>query len=336
MIARARLRSLVLALSACAWVSSAALAQPSDDDIAKAKKRFEEGKAFEDSEKWSDALAAFNDVAAVKMTPQVRFQIAFCDENLGHLVAAIRGYDEAVSLAQKDEERAKDVLKAAPVRAQALKAKVPHVNLDITGAGAQKTHFAVLIDDAPIDQGSLHAPIELDVGTHAIDLETVSSEGKEKKHVADVALAEHQEKTVRIEVPLVDATDVGSEPIKEAPKPEPEKPGNKIPAIVVGSVGIASLITSAVFLGLRQDTIATVSASCRSADMLSKCSPALKDTADNGRNYTYASVSLALIGVAALGTATALWFTVGKSTPGKPASTSIVLSPTQARLLTRF
>ena len=336
MIARVRLRSFVFALTASACVSTTALAQPSDDDIARAKKRFEEGKALEDGEKWSEALAAFNDVAAVKTTPQVRFQIAFCEENLGHFVAAIRGYEEAVSLAEKDEERAKDVLKAAPTRAQALKARVPSVNLEIKGPGAEKTRFAVLIDDAPVAESALHSPIQLDVGAHAIDLETVSKEGKSKKHVADITLAERQEKSVRIEVPLVDADEAGGEPIKPTPQPEPGKPGNKIPAIVVGSVGIASLITSAVFLGLRQDTIATVSASCRSADMLSKCSPALKDTADNGRSYTYASASLALIGVAALGTATALWFTVGKSTPGSSASTSVVLSPTRASVLTRF
>ncbi len=317
------LRTVAFAsLLACLRAPSA-LGAPTDDDIAKAKKRFEEGKSLEDANKWSDALAAFQDVAAVKMTAQVRFQIAFCDENLGHWVAALRGYDEALSLAEQDEERAKDVVQAAPERRDALKPRVPRIVFDLEGPGIEGgRRFAVLVDGAPVEADAIHLPVGFDVGAHTIDLETVSDGEKGTQHIADVTLVERQERRIRIDVPMLG---------RGAPRPPvvarpAASTGTKIPAIVVGSVGIASLIGAGVFLALRQDAISQVRDGCKDPDNDTGCDPKLIPIADDGRTYTYVSASLAAVGVAALGTAAVLWVTVGAN-HSNSASTSVVLSP---------
>ena len=149
-----------LALVACAFFAGVAYAAPTDEDIARAKMRFEEGKTLEDANKWADALAAFHEVAAVKMTPQVRFQIAFCEENLGRWVEALHGYDDAVTLAQADEERAKEVLRAAPERRDALHPRVPRIDIELAGPGAEgATQFTILIDGVPVDADAVHLPV---------------------------------------------------------------------------------------------------------------------------------------------------------------------------------
>jgi hypothetical protein len=321
------LRALALA-SLVAQVSPA-LAQPTGEDpIAWAKRRFEEGKALEDRERWKEALEAFQDVTKVKTTPQERFQIAFCEENLGHWVAALDGYAEALRLANEDPEKAKDVLKAAPERVSALEPRLPHVVVEVGGAGVHgQAGFVVLLDDQPIEAARYGQPIAVDVGRHTIDLQTTSQDGKVSTHVADVQVADGDSKSVSVDVPDVATTPAPAEPPKGTAPPTPPTSGTKVPAIVVGSVGLASLALAGVFLGLRQDAISTVRDGCTDPEHDRGCNPKLLPVAEDGQRYTYASASLAVIGAAALGTATVLWFTVGATKSAKTAPVSVVVSP---------
>jgi hypothetical protein len=313
-----------LAVSLAAVAPRAASADPNDDRIAAAKKRFEEGMALEDEARWKEARAAFEEVAAVKTTAQVRFQIAFCDEHLGRWVEALDGYAEALGLANADPDKAGDVLKAVPERVAALEPRLPHVVLDVGGPGAKgPARYAVLLDHRPVEPAKYGHPVAVDVGSHTIDLQTTSLEGKVDKRIDEITLSEGQAKKVRVEVPGPPAP--AARPVVHAPPPP--KAGTKIPAVVVGSVGLASLVVSGVFLGLRQDAISTVRDGCKDPDHDRGCDPKLAPIADDGRTYTYVSASLAAVGVAALGTAAALWFTVGASQPRKTGHARLVVSP---------
>ena len=70
------------------------------EELARARQVFNDGKLLEDKQAWDLALERFRAVARVKMTPQVRFHIALCEENLGRLVQAIKGFELAAEEAR--------------------------------------------------------------------------------------------------------------------------------------------------------------------------------------------------------------------------------------------
>src|SRR5262249_47147754 len=93
---RSRLVALLVATSivpASLPVYAQKAGVPSKVDLEKAKKAFFEGIAFEEQKKWDEALKRFEAVAKVRMTPQVRFHIALCKENLGMLVEALHDFE---------------------------------------------------------------------------------------------------------------------------------------------------------------------------------------------------------------------------------------------------
>src|SRR5438445_12559377 len=68
---------------------------PSAKEMEEAKKKFFEGMDLEKEKKWGEALKNFQDVAKVRMTPQVRFHIALCEEMEGMLIEALRDFEVA-------------------------------------------------------------------------------------------------------------------------------------------------------------------------------------------------------------------------------------------------
>src|SRR5262245_42744549 len=65
------------------------------EDLKRARERFAQAIALQTAGDWAGALALFKEVLAVKPTPQVRFNIALCEEKLGRLVAAMGDYELA-------------------------------------------------------------------------------------------------------------------------------------------------------------------------------------------------------------------------------------------------
>ena len=65
-----------------------ALAQDAAE-LKKARAQFQQATELEQAGNWTAALQAFREVGQVRMTPQVRFHIAVCEEKLGRLVAAL-------------------------------------------------------------------------------------------------------------------------------------------------------------------------------------------------------------------------------------------------------
>lgn len=64
----------------------------SQADLDRARGLFKEGVALSAEGDWAGALAKFQAVSQVKMTMQVAFNIAECEEHLGQLVAALGHY----------------------------------------------------------------------------------------------------------------------------------------------------------------------------------------------------------------------------------------------------
>jgi hypothetical protein len=73
-----------------------ALAQDADE-LKRARAQFQQATELEQAGNWAAALQQFREVGQVRMTPQVRFHIAVCEEKLGRLVAALGGYELALA-----------------------------------------------------------------------------------------------------------------------------------------------------------------------------------------------------------------------------------------------
>ncbi len=278
-------------------------------DLERLRKRFSEGIAREEEDKWAEALAIFNEVAKEKMSPQVRFHIALSEEKTGKLVSALAGYRDALEMAKQSGDAAADVLENAPKKIAALEPRIPKLVVRVEGDGV------ALLDGDPLAPDRNGATIALDPGRHVVAVRR----GTTETPVKTLTLEEGSKEVVTIPKPA-EAT---LPPIEPPPQAEvTREDGTKLPAVIVGSAGLASLVGGAVMFGLRQAAIDDVTSSCANPDTLTGCDPALQDTADRGRTYEYAAIGLAAGGAALLGTAAILWFTVGQDrVVTKPAPT---------------
>lgn len=300
--------------------------EPSDAELAAARALFQEGIDLEKSGDWAGAQEKFKRVGDVKMTPQVRFHIALCDENLGRWVAAINGFERAADLARGDD-KAKSVLENAPERAEKLRARVPRLTIEISG---KLTVSEIYLDGSAVAKSLLGTALPVDVGKHRIELRTDG----DIKLVRDVELAEKESETVTIEVddkdppppPLVPTTTATAPP--PPPPPPPPEP-SKVPAYVVGGAGIAFLAGAGVTFALRQSALADVDALCDGEEDCSLSPSELEEATarnDDGKMFNALTFVFAGVGVAALATAGVLYFVV--LTPEKGSTVAVGATPT--------
>jgi len=307
---------------------------PTPAELAEARDKFQKARHLEDGGQWSEALELLQRVAEVKMTPQVRFHIALCEENLGRLVSAINGFELAADEAKQSGALATDVQENAPARAEALRKRVPHIHLTVKG---RLTSSRILLDSAAVAPALVGSNIPVDPGTHAVDVET---DGKNAFH-KEVTLAERAMEDV--ELPIDDpektagTTPAGSPTTAATVAPPAVKSEGlsfppPLPVLIAGGVGVASLIGAGVFFGLRQSTISEVRDTCTDPDHDRGCDDRKKDVADRGATYTIVGDVLVGVGAAGVLAAGVLWFAVpslGQSgSNAAPNRTSVRVAPT--------
>src|SRR5678815_2007627 len=131
--------SLLLGLAAAALPATAAAqdtpaAESGAEALKKAREQFGQALALQTAGDWTGALTLLKEVAAVKSTPQVRFNMALCEEKLGRLVAALGDYELAAADARA--EKADQVAEEVEARREALSQKIPKLTVK-RGAGAE-------------------------------------------------------------------------------------------------------------------------------------------------------------------------------------------------------
>jgi hypothetical protein len=304
----------VFALLAAASLASApapANAQPTKD-LTQLRQIFGDGRALEEKKDWAGALEKFKDVAAAKMTPQVRFHIALCEEKLGRLASAKHGFELAAAEAAAAGSAAAEVPTAAKEHIDDLAGRVAKIRIQVKGK--LKTS-KISLDDRVLAEADLAADIEVDPGAHAVEVHDVSGTKTFRK---ELTLEEKGEGSV--EVTIADRD--------EPPVPPPASSGpSRVPAYVTGAVGAAALITSGVFFGLRASTIATITAHCRDQVALTGCQVTDAPLYSQGKTDTYVADALLGIGAAALATGVILFFVLA---PKRDAKASAVSLPRRA------
>ena len=304
-------RRLVSSLSlVCALLGSHAPAMAQDaGELKKARAQFQQATELEQAGNWTAALQAFREVGQVRMTPQVRFHIAVCEENLGRLVAALGGYELALADADKVGSDFKGEVEENVTK---LRARIPKLVIE-RGPGANAA--AIELDGVAVGDSSVGVEVPLDPGPHAITAKAPNR----KPFDSSVTLKE--EETTHLEVKL---EEIPQEQLRNGGgAAAPEKPPSKVVPFVIGGVGVASLIGSGVLFGLRQSTLSELEGACGADGK--HCPQSKQSRYDDLKFYHYGAEVTLGVGVAALGTAGALLFFQRKKKESAPETSAHLL-----------
>lgn len=295
-----RLSAALLATAALTAAGSAAAQEPTKAELAKARTAFQEGVALAAANNCSGALAKYKEVAQVKMTAQVAFNIAECEERIGKLTQALGNYRVAVAQAGDDKKAAK-VLQEAGSRVDALEARIP--KLTLTRAKGLEA-ASIQLDGSDIGQSQLGKPMTLDPGAHVV---VAKFQGKEYFH-ENVTLAEKENKTFNVvfELPKVQIEVApADQPAKNDAPPPPAK--SRVPGIVLTAVGGVALITGLVMLAPRGAAISDLEKVCKDGH----CPPDSESIASRGKLFTGLTEVLVPVGVVSAAVGIALIATSG-------------------------
>jgi hypothetical protein len=272
-----------------------------DADLARAKRHFARAEALERGGDWTGALEALQQTAAITMTPGIRYHIAYCQERLGRLVEASRGY----AIAQREARAAKggatkSVLPLAEERFNDVAARVPHVTLRVRPEPARdKVKVLVDLREATVLPSGT---FEIDPGDHMVE---VAAAGFAPVRLP-MKMAEKELREVEVTLlPVVQATHaVPAAPTPAALRHVAAEPGEG--SVRVGAIVATSAATVLAGLGIGAYALAGGS----QGDGRIACA-AQTGSCDElkGSVRAYDAVALgAWIGAAALGiTATVLW-----------------------------
>jgi hypothetical protein len=299
------LMSMLIALLTC---SGAALAQTAEE-LSEARAAFQRGIELEQAKNWPGALKAFRQVGLVKMTPQVRYHIALCEEQLGKLVAALGGYELALADAESvgDGVSFKQEVEAS---VGDLRARIPKVVIE-RGSGADAA--AIELDGVALGESSVGVEVPLDPGPHSL----VATAPGYQDYSETIEVVEEETRTVTLELKPAPSDDsapsasVGAD--DEGVKDLGGKRYSFYPYVLMG-VGGASLITSGVLFMVRSSDLSTLEDNCEKVSANSYSCDTAPDKADlrkrdhRVKTLNYVAPILLGVGVVAAGAGVTLFF----------------------------
>lgn len=252
-------------------------------ELQAARDKFQKALALQTGGDWAGALALLKEVAAVRSTPQVRFNIALCEENLGQLVAAVGDYELAAADARAADER--EVVEQAGRRLDELKGRVPKV---VVERGANADTATITLDGVALGDQVIGKAMNVDPGPHVITARAIGFDSFR----TTVRVDEAQTKTIVVSLTPISEPKPAPLPAPSGPPPESRPP---VAAYVAGGIGVASFVTAGIMFGLAQGAKDELSRECEN----SSCPPNMKDTYDRGQ--TYATVGHVTLGLGVLG-----------------------------------
>jgi hypothetical protein len=308
-----RLLPVAAVVAALAIPASPAIAraEPTEAELAQARERFKQARKLEDAGKWSEALEQLQRVAEVKMTPQVRFHIALCLENIGLLTQALDGYAQAAAEAGTG---APEVVREAKEHIKKLEGVIPTVSIGVTGAAPGDELYLdrrkIPIDDRPL-------AIRADPGPHCAEVRR----GNELVAREYFTLPPKSTKRLELKIGSVAATppDVSA---------GPKDPGDGAVRRALGwsaiGLGAASVVATGVFIGLRAGALGRLEEACPA---MTQCDPAVDGIVREGKTYAALVNVFGVLAGAAAVTGVILLVTAPPRSQPKPAA-SIRVSPT--------
>jgi len=307
-----------LALGAVATTAASAQAQ-SQDDLERARSEFRQGLSLEAAGNWAAALAKFQEVAKVKVTPQVRFHTGRCNEQLGRLNEALGEY--RLGEYEAGQQGLPDLAAITQAR-QGLEARIPKLVIR-RGQGAELGR--VELDGVELGEAQIGQPLSVDPGPHTVVVRLPGD-----RQFQQAATVKESETAEVVLTPPAAGEGAAPAPVPAAPvsgSPAPDKgttEAKKSPLPwIVGGVGVAGLAGATVFYVLRNGAKSDLDSACRG----SVCPKSLEDRQNQGQLYTTLSLVSLGVGVVGLGVATYLLVTDSAGSPRTQAFVPVDFSP---------
>ena len=231
-------------------MSTASWAQ-SEEEIVEARTKFQQAIELEQAQNYVAALKLFREVGQVKLTPQIRYHIAVCEEHLGQLVAALGGYELALA---QSEGMHPDFIAEVEGSIADLNGRIPKLVI-ARGEGAE----AAIVEYDGVELGDAQVGVEMPInpGPHTV---VARAPGFKRFHET-IAVQEGSTKTLTITLealppPPADAIGAAS----SGPQ------GFGILPFVVGGAGAGAAILGGVFMGLSAGKVSSLKKECGGTD----------------------------------------------------------------------
>jgi hypothetical protein len=283
--------------------SRTAFADTTDEQTA--RKLFAEGLELHQSHDYAGALAKFREAYRRWKNPKILANIGTEAWELGNFAVAANAYDRFLAEAPADAPNRADVERAL----REVQPKVGTLVGTLTGPAQSAT-----VDGIAVEPARLHR-LHVAPGRHVIV--AVGTNGKRVERQIDVAAGARVIFTVRLDAQA--SANPGPVESDNTVERSPEKPHehSSLPW-VVGGIGAASLVASAVLYSMRNNTESDLKTECFS----NVCPDASQDKIDRANRLGAASAITFGIGVAGIGAAAYLFLKPSSATP--PAEQSAI------------
>ncbi|MFO0612712.1 MAG: hypothetical protein U0414_09005 [Polyangiaceae bacterium] len=311
-----RLVSLAL-IGGALTLAADARARPNDEAAAQAL--FDEALVLMDQHRYAEACPKLE--ASQRLDPAMgtKYRLAECFEAAGLTGTAWRLFDE-VSADAKAAGRA-DREAQARERADALAPRVPWLLLRAPSELVALEGVEVRCDEAVMAISSLGQRLPVDPGAHTI---VVSATGRttQRKIVRSLEGA-----TETVDLPMLEVAPVApirpqTPPTEPPPAPVPSPTGQRVAAVLVGSVGVIGVGLGIGFGWFAKTTWDDALAGCEGG-AVDRCSNAAIADGRHAKAYSIVSTIGFVVGGAGLVTAPIVWATAPSSPKPAPKTTLV-------------
>lgn len=297
-------------LCAALCLTGPALASDESKKEQAAREAFEAGRELSAAGDYEAACDRFKESMALVDAIGTTYNLADCEERLGHFAKAQRLFARVAARARELEQTDRE--KLARERESALDAKLSLISIEPMPAGV-----TLSLDGEPISAEAAKDAISVEPGKHRL---SAAAQGKKSwSKELDIPRARL---LIPVHVPPLEDVRRAERPSPHSPAPPASPPrasehgrtrGSSTSAWVVGGVGVAATLTGAYFgwryLSHNSDakSVCPENENCRAGQIAEHAD--LVDKARTARNFSYLGFGL---GAAALTSATVLFFSVGK------------------------
>jgi len=284
---RLKLGFATLCSSALLLLGFAARAQEGRDPAA-AEELFRQGRAASEKHDFLSACAKFRESNRLDPAVGTLFNIADCEERLGHLATSWTLFQEVVQRLPTDDDRRA----IAQRRAQTLEARLPKLSVHLSPSA--RTDIVVRRDGVALGSASLDTWLPVDPGEHVVVVEAPGT--SKASFTARVSEGEHAALEVKLGAPLPSSGPPSNSASSAAPT-------SHVAAYVVGGVGVLGLATGVVAGLLVLQRKSTVDKNC----VEHVCNQVGHDAAESGKTLGLVTTVGLVTGAAGLGAATYLF-----------------------------
>jgi hypothetical protein len=312
------MRSFKLAVLGAGMALMLSSASARAGDSISAEALFQAGRDAAVRGDYREACAKFAESQRLDPAPGTLINLGDCKEHLGLFASAWQHYREAADRLAGDKR-----VEGVKARMTAIEPRLSRLTLTLA-AGAP-AEVRITRDEVELGAASLGVAMPIDPGEHVV---VVTAPGRDAKRYT-VKIAEAQSPTLKVEPgPVTRAI--------EAPPPPPPPPpsSGRAVGVVIGSLGVASLVAAGVTGAMTLQRKSTVEDEC--PQQLCRTQSGV-DAASQGKTLSLVSTITFATGLVGLGVGTYIFLSSGsRSTPAVALGPVITPDTTGLRVLGRF